>query len=286
MREKIAQCGFWYHNIQLAPEVWTNPNDPKAYKPLDRWARIETYIPKDLSGKTVLDLGCNSGFFAAKMKQRGAARVVAVDAAPWSEKQASLVASTFGVDIDIRIQDVHEFCLETREPFDYVLFLGLLYHLRHPLLVLDRLSCLTREKLIIQSVIRGRKPDGSLDIKDDYLASETKLFEHPDFPKLLFIEKKFNGDLSNWWFPNENCLLAMLRSSGFQRITRISQDIFTCDPPDVILFDGIRYNYPLATKLLEKRGEAETVGTNNNLLSEGRHCRNCLIRQNMLSESN
>jgi tRNA (mo5U34)-methyltransferase len=252
LKEKIAQAGFWYQNIELAPGVWTNPDDPRAYKPASRWALIEPRIPGDLHGKTVLDLGCNAGFFAAMMKQRGAKHVVAVDVDPWVEKQASLVASTFGVEFEIRIQDVHQFCLETRSVFDYILFLGLLYHLRHPLLVLDRLSCLLREKLFVQTVLRGRAPDGTFRVEDDYPASEAEVFEHLEYPKLFFIEKKFNGDLSNWWFPNENCLLAMLRSSGFRRIARVNGDIFMCEPPEVPLFDGISYRYSLAAELLQK----------------------------------
>ena len=103
LRQKIAESGFWYQNIELAPGIWTGLGDRRAYDPRDRWVLIEPYIPKDLSGKTVLDLGCNAGFFAANMKQRGAERVVAVDVAPWIEKQASLVAAAFGVDIEIRM---------------------------------------------------------------------------------------------------------------------------------------------------------------------------------------
>lgn len=252
LRAKIAESGFWYQNIELAPGIWTNPNDPRAYDPRERWNIIEPYVPKDLSGKTVLDLGCSAGFFAAKMKQRGAKRVVAVDVAPWVKRQVTVVAAALGLDIEIRVQDVHEFCLETREKFDYVLFLGLLYHLRHPLLVLDRLSCMLGEKLFIQTPIVGRKPDGSLRVKDDYPSNETQVFDHPDFPRLSFIEKKFNADSSNWWFPNENCLLAMLRSSGYQRIIRIGHDIFMCDPPQISLFDGISYNYALGEELWQK----------------------------------
>jgi len=262
LRGKIAELGFWYQNIELAPGVWTNPDDPRAYKPAERWAQIEAYIPKDLSGQAVLDLGCSSGFFAAMMKRRGATRVVGVDVAPLVEKQASLVADAFGVEFEVYIQDVHEFCLEAQEPFDYVLFLGLLYHLRHPLLILDRLSCLVRQKLFIVTVLRGRKPDGSLHLEDDYPASENAVFEHPDFPKLFFIEKKFNADLSNWWFPNESCLRAMLRSSGFQRITRIDHDVFMCDPPEVPLFEGLGYRYALGEELwrMEKSGNHNSPG--------------------------
>jgi tRNA (mo5U34)-methyltransferase len=256
LRKKIAESGFWYQNIELAPGIWTNPTDPKAYNPRERWGIIEPYIPGDLSGKTVLDLGCNAGFFAVRMKQRGAKRVVAVDVAPWVRRQIELVAEVFGVDVEVHISDVHEFCLETRETFDYVFFLGLLYHLRHPLLVLDRISCLLRERLFVQTPIVGREPDGSLKLKDDYPSSETDVFEHPDFPKLFFIEKKFNGDLSNWWFPNENCLQAMLRSSGFRRISRIGHDTFMCDPPHTPLFDGTSYNYVLGEKMLQRETEA------------------------------
>ena len=100
--------------------------------------------PQDLTGKTVLDLACNSGFFSIKMKQRGAKHVLGIDV-PGQIEQAKLVAEVYNADIELLAQNVYEFMLTNTTQFDYVLFLGLFYHLRHPLLVLDRAAELTRE---------------------------------------------------------------------------------------------------------------------------------------------
>jgi tRNA (mo5U34)-methyltransferase len=231
LRRRIAGLGFWYHNLELAPGVWTNP--AMGDYPRLRWNLIEPYLPADLTGKTVLDLSCNSGFFSVEMKRRGARRVVGVERYGPAVEQARLVREATGVDFEIVHDDVMSFCWTNTETFDYVLFMGLFYHLRAPLFVLDRVALLVKEKLFFQTVVRGDDPAAPpLQIPPDIDVNDHDLFRHPSFPRAVFIEGTSNGgDTSNWWFVNSNCLHAMLRSAGFTRYTQVSGDTFVCDPP-------------------------------------------------------
>jgi tRNA (mo5U34)-methyltransferase len=230
IKRRVAKLGPWFHNIEL-DGVQTNPARPDY--PMSRWRLLEPYVPEDLTGKTVLDLSCNSGFFSIMMKQRGAKYVLGIDVPPIIE-QAKLVTEVLDVDIDLRAQNVYSFVLTNEVKFDYVLFLGLFYHLRHPLLVLDRVAELTKERMFFQTQIRGRTPvEGSLEGLSDRL-----IFDHPDFPRLSFIEGSYGGDRgTNWFFPNESGILAMLRSAGFRNIVNITSSgdrCFVADPPKAL----------------------------------------------------
>ena len=129
--------------------------EPPAYDPIERWKLFEPYLPDDLNGKSVLDVGGNSGYFSLRMKQRGAGRCLMVEPILDFVDQAHFVFSQFGVEVETVNEDVHAYVLTTDERFDYVLFLGLFYHLKYPVLVLDRLAEMTRTYLL-QLSHRGR----------------------------------------------------------------------------------------------------------------------------------
>ncbi|HEX3128916.1 MAG TPA: DUF1698 domain-containing protein [Thermoanaerobaculia bacterium] len=231
LRRRIAELGPWYHNLELAPGVWTNP--AMGDYPRLRWSLIEPHVPADLTGRTVLDLSCNGGFFSVQMKRRGASRVVGVDRTTQSVRQSELVREVTGMDFEVVHDDVFSFCWNNTERFDYVLFMGLFYHLRAPLFVLDRVALIVKERMFFQTVVRGDDPNaGPLQVPADLDVNDLDLFRHPGFPRAVFIEGTSNGgDNSNWWFVNSPCVHAMLRSAGFTRYTQVSGDTFVCDPP-------------------------------------------------------
>jgi len=114
-----------------------------------------------------------------------------------------------------------------REQFDVVLFLGVLYHLRHPLLALDLIrEHVARDLFVCQSMQRGDAREEPLE--QDYLFSETAVFERPTFPRLSFIEHHYAGDPTNWWVPNRACTAAMLRSAGFRIDANPEEEVFVC----------------------------------------------------------
>ncbi len=113
------------------------------------------------------------------------------------------------------------------ERFDLVIFMGVLYHLRHPLLALDLIhEHVAKDVMFFQSMQRG---SGEVEpLRDDYDFWETELFDRPSYPRLHFIEKRYADDPTNWWAPNRACSAAMLRSAGFRIESNPEEEIFIC----------------------------------------------------------
>ncbi len=225
VRQRVRDLGLWFHNMELAG-VQTAPDHFLGDFPNVKWQAFRHHIPQDLRGATVLDVGCNAGFYCLELKRRGADRVVGVDEDQRYLDQARLAADVSGLDIDFRHMSVYDVA-ELRERFDLVLFLGVLYHLRHPLLALDLLERhVVRDLFIFQSLQRGSPAVTPL--KADYPFSEEAVFDDPGYPRMHFVERSYAGDPTNWWIPNRACVEAMLRSSGFRVTGRAQEDIYIC----------------------------------------------------------
>jgi tRNA (mo5U34)-methyltransferase len=225
--EKIDELGEWFHNINLKG-VPTAPHHFLGDYPSIKWKTFADSIPADLCSKSVLDIGCNAGFYSLQMKYRGAERVLGIDTSEHYLAQARFAAQVYGMDIEFRRMSVYE-AAQLQEKFDVVLFLGVLYHLRHPLLALDVLrSTVVKDLLIVQSMVRGSAEIETTE--PDYTFSETAIFERPGFPQLYFVEHKYSGDETNWWIPNNACLEAMLRSSGFEIAGHPEREVYLCRP--------------------------------------------------------
>jgi tRNA (mo5U34)-methyltransferase len=213
--------------IQLPSGVWTSDGTPPAYDPSERWELFAPYIPEDLSGMTVLDVGGNAGYFTLQMKLRGAKRCVMVEPVTDFVDQARFVFSQFGLRVKIVNEDVHAYCMTTNERFDYVLFLGLFYHLKYPVLVLDRLAEMTKARLVLAAHISGGSESGSagdgVDVDRDDVLSDT-------FPQLAFIEHTYRGDPTNWWIPNYQALEPLARSAGLKVLARPHPEMLITEP--------------------------------------------------------
>lgn len=222
---RIRALGEWFHNMELAG-VKTAPDHPLGDYPRMKWSRFAHAIPKDLHGKTVLDIGCNAGFYSIEMKRRGAARVVGIDHDPRYLAQAKLAADICDVDIELRQMSVYQ-VPELRERFDVVLFMGVLYHLRHPLLALDLLrEHVVGDMLVFQSMLRGSSERYAA--APDYPFAEATIFDEHAYPKMHFVEHRFANDETNWWIPNRACAEAMLRSAGFTIFAHPEAEVFLC----------------------------------------------------------
>jgi tRNA (mo5U34)-methyltransferase len=229
IRQRIQELGQWFHNLDLQG-VKTAPDHFLGDYPNTKWQRFANALPQDLRGQTVLDVGCNGGFYSIQMKLRGADRVVGVDTDDAYLAQARFAAEVSEVEIDFRHLSVYEL-QRLREKFDLVLFLGVLYHLRHPLLALDVLhEHAVKDVLVIQSMLRGSEFVAEVD--DDYEFAEREIFLDHKFPQMYFIEKRFSGDPTNWWIPNRACLEAMLRSAGFEIVAHPETEVFICRAVD------------------------------------------------------
>ena len=225
IQRRVDLLGEWFHNIDLAG-VKTAPRHFLGDYPGILWRRIAPRLPHDLNGVTVLDIGCNAGFYAIEMKRRGAARVVGLDTSDRYLSQARFAAEVCGVEVEFMRLSVYDIA-KLDQRFDIVLMMGLLYHLRHPLLALDLVwEHVARDLLIFQSMQRGS--DNVERLREDYAFAERAIFDKPGYPKLHFIERAYCQDGTNWWIPNRACAEAMLRSAGFEILDNLTREVYVC----------------------------------------------------------
>jgi tRNA (mo5U34)-methyltransferase len=225
IRAGAAALGEWFHNIDLNG-VWTAPNHPLGNHPGQFWQHFFHVLPADMTGMSVLDIGCNGGFYSIEMKRRGAARVLGIDHDADYLEQARFAARTLGQDIEFRQMEVYDVGA-LGERFDLVIFLGVLYHLRHPLLALDLIhEHVTKDLLLFQCMQRGTADVAP--VQENYAFTDAAPFEASGFPRLQFIEHRYAGDNTNWWVPNRACAEAMLRNTGFEILQNPDPEVYLC----------------------------------------------------------
>lgn len=225
IRREAASLGPWFHNMDLGG-VWTAPDHFLGDYPGVKFRGFAHAIPADLTGRSVLDIGCNGGFYAIEMKKRGAERVLGIDFDEDYLAQARFAARTLGHAIEFRQLSVYDVGA-LGERFDVVIFMGVLYHLRHPLLALDLIhEHVAGDLLVYQSLQRGS--DAVDPVPENAPFVDREMFDGPGYPKLHFIEHRYSDDPTNWWAPNAACSAAMLRSSGFAILHHPEPEVFVC----------------------------------------------------------
>jgi tRNA (mo5U34)-methyltransferase len=225
IEQRVKQLGKWFHNLDLRG-VQTAPDHFLGDYPRFKFKNFSHAIPQDLRGKSVLDIGCNAGFYSIEMKRRGADRVVGIDFDDAYLDQARFAAEVSEMEIEFRKLSVYDVG-QLGQKFDVVIFMGVLYHLRHPLLALDLIrEHVAKDLMIFQSMQRGSNE--VFETEEDYAFSETDIFADHDFPCAYFIEKKYSEDPTNWWVPNRSCAEAMLRSAGFKIVEHPEDEVYVC----------------------------------------------------------
>jgi tRNA (mo5U34)-methyltransferase len=225
IQSRIDELAPWFHNLDLAG-IRTAPNHFLGDYPQQKFRKFADAIPADLTGKSVLDIGCNAGFYSIEMKRRGADRVLGVDFDDRYLDQARFAADVAGYDIEFQKLSVYDVGA-LREKFDLVIFMGVLYHLRHPLLALDLIrEHAAGDLMLFQSMQRGSSE--VMPVKENYPFSDTALFDEPGYPKLHFIEHRYADDPTNWFVPNAAAAEAMLRSAGFEIVSHPEAEVYLC----------------------------------------------------------
>ncbi|MCQ8782971.1 TIGR04290 family methyltransferase [Mangrovibrevibacter kandeliae] len=210
--DRIAALGPWFQNIRIGGRQ-TAPEHFLGDYPSFKWDGFKHVLPADLAGASVLDIGCNAGFYALEMKRRGAGRVLGLEPDPHYLRQAEFVAAEAGLDIEFRQLSVYDVG-QLGERFDLVIFMGVLYHLRHPLLALDLIhEHVAKDRMLFQCMQRGDERTRRQEENPGF--EEWSAFDAPDYPKLFFVEERYADDPTNWFIPNTAAAEAMLRSAGF-----------------------------------------------------------------------
>jgi tRNA (mo5U34)-methyltransferase len=224
--QRIAQLAPWFHDLSLPSGHRTAPDHPLGDFPAFKWRQIAPYIPDDLQGARALDIGCNAGFYSFELAGRGA-DVLAIDVDEHYLQQARWAASYLDPSsrIEFRHGSVYELA-DLHERFDVVLFLGVLYHLRHPLLALDLVSERVGDLLILQTLtMPGDQP---IEVPTDVPIDGRQALTESGWPRAAFIEGQLAGDPTNWWAPDDACVQAMIRSAGLRVVAAPGHEIYVC----------------------------------------------------------
>ena len=161
-----------------------------------------------------------------EMKRRGADRVLGLDSREEYLAQARFAAEVNELDVEFRNLSVYDVG-RLGETFDLVIFMGVLYHLRHPLLALDLIhEHVAGDMMLFQSMQRGS--DRTTQFDQDYDFWTTEQFNNEEYPKLHFVEHRYADDPTNWWIPNRSCAEAMLRSAGFVIAAHPEPEVYLC----------------------------------------------------------
>lgn len=249
LEERIASLAPWFHNLRLHG-IQTAPTHFLGDYPQAKFERFSSALPADLRGCTVLDIGCNAGFYALEMKRRGADRVIGIDSDEHYLAQARFAAEVLDLNVQFEHMSVWEIA-SLNERFDLVIFMGVLYHLRHPLLALDLIhDHVASDLLLFQSMQRGSREIAG--VAPDYDFCMDQHFNEPGYPKLHFIEHRYAHDETNWWIPNRACVEAMLRSSGFCIESQLEDEVYLCRwLPIEIPPDGPHTVYPAKSRRID-----------------------------------
>jgi tRNA (mo5U34)-methyltransferase len=184
---------IWHQRFELAPGIMTPGTSSVSF------LLEQAGIPADLSGRSVIDVGTSNGGCAFEVERRGASRVVAVDIYPPEWFGFSDLHRLCNSRVEFVQTTVYELPERLKEQFDLVLFFGVLYHLRHPLLALDRLRELARQDVVIETAVCDH--------------------EHPFVSQGDYVRfyrgKELGADSSNWFAPSVKALVSWMSSSGY-----------------------------------------------------------------------
>jgi tRNA (mo5U34)-methyltransferase len=206
----------WFHRIDLGGGVFTKTEsaigEPIEH-PQPTWETVKVCLPQDLSGKSVLDVGCNAGFYSIEMKRRGATRVLGVDSQRNLIRQATFVREVLDLDIEYQRLSVYDLDPHVLGQFDVTLALGLIYHCKHLVLALERLFAVTRELLVIETAIyppEKAPPSFVYDVGGI----------HPTLHPLAYVENTSDAKeaIYNWFLPSVDALCALLKNVGFDEV--------------------------------------------------------------------
>jgi tRNA (mo5U34)-methyltransferase len=223
-----AKLSPWFHNLHLPDGSETAPSHPLGDFPSNKWEQIGPMIPEDLVGWSALDVGCNSGFYSFELARRGAC-VTAVEPDLHFLNQAQWAARQYHLEGRIEFVNAGIYDLAgCKKEYDLVLFMGVFYHLRYPLLGLDILASMTRRMMVFQTLTMPGEAVEETPLDQDF--DDRNAMAAAGWPKMAFIEHSLAGDPTNWWAPNHAGVEALLRSAGLRVCSRPGHEIYVCEP--------------------------------------------------------
>ncbi len=214
LQQRVASFPYWYHRIELPGGVVT-----PGWAPMSR----EAYrIPADLTGKRVLDVGAWDGYWTFEALKRGAKQAVAIDdfsdylgqlkqtdRKAWETFDFCREALGYGEDRCQRHEmQVYDVTAERLGRFDVVFFFGTFYHLRHPLLAMEKLAAVCDGEMYVESAI--------LDDFSPYRGGLGKGYSGGQMVMEFYPNNEYGNNPTNWWVPTLHCLAHTALACGFK----------------------------------------------------------------------
>jgi tRNA (mo5U34)-methyltransferase len=240
---------YWWQRFELVPGVQTPGQSDHIQTLLDR-----SRIPSDLSGLSVLDIGAANGAVAFEAERRGARRIIATDIESGTDFGLERIRDFLGSRVEFRKASIYDLPeILGGEQFDVVIFFGVLYHLRHPLLALDQVRRLLR-------------PEGQVWIETAVCDAQFPDAEDRSFAA-FFPGGELNDDPSNWFVPTVRCLLDWCTSSGLEADVLLRSPAIHPErcllrgqpSPDPIPYRAISYERPV--QVVVQGREAGSAGS-------------------------
>jgi tRNA (mo5U34)-methyltransferase len=190
----------WHHQIDFGNGVMSKGNAKKAVLQ----AQADIYFKSGIKGKTIVDIGCWDGFNSFEAELRGASRVLATDHFAWSNDcwghRGAFDLAKRGLKSSVEVRDIplDDMSVVSVGQFDIVLFLGVFYHLKNPFADLQRVAMIAKETIVVETHMDA--------------------LDYPRPAMVFYPTAELANDPTNWWGPNEACVTAMLKDSGFRTV--------------------------------------------------------------------
>ena len=228
LQRDIARLGPWFHNLHLPDGSQTAPEHFLGDFPRYKWDALRQHLPEDLLGRTVLDIGCNAGFYSIQLAQRGA-RVLGIDHDEHYLRQARWATKVFDVQdrVELRSMQVYDLA-QLNGRFDVILFMGVFYHLRYPTLALDLVAEKLQGMLVFQTLMLSE--EDVCDTNINPTLDERDVLLQQGWPRMSLVEGRMANDPTNWWVPNRAAVEAMLRMAGLRIDQRPERELYICSP--------------------------------------------------------
>lgn len=236
LKALAARTDFlWHQRFELAPGIFApGANDVD-------WLLHTAGVPADLAGASVLDIGTTNGGAAFALERRGASRVLATDIVDSMHFGFDAIRETLGSGVEFRQLSVYELSRVVTEQFDFVVFWGVLYHLRHPLLALDNVRSVTKTTAYVETAVCDHE------LPADAELAVTRFYRRDEL----------GGDSSNWFAPNVRGLVEWCQSCGLEPSNVSSWPdpvptramVTACATSGVPEYQAISYERPLSTSV-------------------------------------
>lgn len=161
-----------------------------------KWDRMQgIYGP--LEGKVVADVGSNNGYYSFRMLNQNPKKIICFDPVEKIKNQFDFLNSFIKTDvIEFKKEGVDDL-VQYPDTFDTIFCLGLIYHRRDPVKMLEVLKGALKKKG--QLVLESQGIEGEL-------------------PICLTPRSRYAGAAGMWFLPTAKCLEHWLLKTGFQHI--------------------------------------------------------------------